>query len=466
MLNQQEYFPGNECVHTTDCPISINGSLLRFDTSNSLFSVPPELTKHLAGDQILATFEIPIFAESILYTFFSSEPFRQVESRQGDMFLPSARGPYGPSRTVNLTPVLQTNRTTRSLDHHPGARRPGVPPLRSQDHTQGSRSLSAQRLRESQIRNITETYNQLNAPVQRLPTTTLQPGSNGHPVLQDMRLDDNQAPPVATSPVVTTTPGTNNNISVPVSDANQTNVSSSGEDRPPTDGATVPPAPPVVHKGGQTPVVPQPQGLRGTGVLPQEPSEHLDQPQGAHGGADIIQEHHGDVTHPGVHRDDDHPKDVQRGPPQGQQSGDDENRTPGQKTTDSQNKSADHLLLQELTPALEKIEYQDFKTYKVTETEYKLPAYLHNFTTNLIKQLRHYQDPAIMSKLFPYIGLDDDNEVQSNPRALTLDNLNCLSSLHKLALTKNMHLVNSPLRNKTAQIFRRITTRSHQVQES
>ena len=457
MLNQQEYFPSNECVHHPDCPIPVNGSLVRFDTSNSLFSVPPELTKHLGGDQILATFEIPIFAESILYTFFSSEPFRQVESRQGDMFLPAARGPYGPSRTVNLTPVLQTNRTTRSLDHQTGVRRPGVPPLRSQDHTQGSRSLSAQRLRESQLRNITDTYNQLNAPVQRLPHTTLQPRSNGHPVLQDMRLDDTQAPPVATSPVVPTTPGTNNNISVPVSNADQINVTSSREDQPPTDGAKVPPAPPAV---------PQPQGLRNTDALPQEPSEHLDQPQGAHGGADIIQEHHGDVTHPGVHRDDDHPHDVQRGPPQDQQSGDDGHRTPDQKPTDSKNKSADHLLLQELTPALEKIEYQDFKTYKVTETEYKLPAYLHNFTTNLIKQLRHSQDPAIMSKLFPYIGLDDDNEVQSNPRALNLDNLNCLSALHKLALTKNMHLVNSPLRNKTAQIFRRITTRSHQVQDS
>merc|ERR1711895_164120 len=137
MLNQQEDFPGNECVHITDCPISINGSLLRFDTSNSLFSVPPELTKHLAGDQILATFEIPIFAESILYTFFSTEPFRQVESRQGDMFLPAARGQYGPSRTVNLTPVLQTNRTTRSLDQQPGFTRTSVPPPRSKGHMQG-----------------------------------------------------------------------------------------------------------------------------------------------------------------------------------------------------------------------------------------------------------------------------------------------------------------------------------------
>ena len=108
-------------------------------------------------------------------------------------------------------------------------------------------------------------------------------------------------------------------------------------------------------------------------------------------------------------------------------------------------------------------DYQDFATYKVSDTEYKLPAYLQNFTSNLIKQLRHSQDPTIMSKLFPYIGLDDENEVQSNPKALTLDNLNCLSSLHKLALNKNMPLVNSPLRNKIAQNFRRITTRSHQV---
>ena len=465
MLNQQEYFPNNECVHHPDCPIPINGSLVRFDTSNSLFSVPPELTKHLGGDQILATFEIPIFAESILYTFFSSEPFRQVESRQGDMFLPAARGPYGPSRTVNLTPVLQTNRTTRSLDHQPGARRPGVPPIRSQDHTQGSRSLSAQRLRESQIRNITATYNQINAPVQRLPTTTLQPGANGPPVLQDMRLDNTQAPPIATSPVVITTSGTNN-ISVPVSDADQTNVNSSREHQPATDGDKVPPAPPIVHTGGQTPAVPQPQGLRGTDVLPQEPSGGLDQPQGAHGGADFIQEHHEDVTHPGVHRDDDHPKDVQRGPPQDHQSVDDGNMTPDQKSTDashSKNKSADHLMLQELTPALEIKDYQDFATYRVSDTEYKLPSYLQNFNNNLIKQLRHSQDPTIMSKLFPYIGLDDEDEVQCNPKELSLDNLNCLSSLHKLALTKNMPLINSPLRNKIAQNFRRMTTRSHQV---
>ena len=144
MIHQQKYFPNNEYIHHPDCPVPINGSLLRFDTENGLFSVPPELTKHLAGDQILATFMIPIFGESILYTFFSTEPFRQVESRQGDMFLPAARGQYGPTRTVNLTPVLQTNRTTRSLDQQPGYKRASVPPPKSQGHMQGSRGFSAQ----------------------------------------------------------------------------------------------------------------------------------------------------------------------------------------------------------------------------------------------------------------------------------------------------------------------------------
>ena len=285
------------------------------------------------------------------------------------------------------------------------------------------------------------------------------------PALQDIRLDNNPAPPVATSPVVIITPGTNN-VSVPVTEADQSHGNSSREHQPATEADKVPPAQPTVHTGDQAPAVPQPQSLRGSDVLLQEAPGGLNQPQGAHGGVDLIQEQHEEVTHAEVHRGADHLKDVQRGPAQDHQSGDDGHMNPDQKATDtshSKNKSADHLMLQELTPALEVNEYQDFATYKVSDTEYKLPAYLQNFTSNLIKQLKHSQDPTIMPKLFPYIGLDDENEVQCNPKALSLDNLNCLSSLHKLALTKNMPLINSPLKNKIAQNFRRITTRSHPV---
>ena len=120
-------------------------------------------------------------------------------------------------------------------------------------------------------------------------------------------------------------------------------------------------------------------------------------------------------------------------------------------------------MLQELLPALEVSDHQDYATYKISESEYKLPSYLQTFVNNLLKELREYQDPNIMPKLLPYIGLNDSGEVECDSRSLTLDNLNCLSSLHKIALSKNLPLVNSPLKNKVAQNFRRIITRANPI---
>ena len=155
----------------------------------------------------------------------------------------------------------------------------------------------------------------INAPVRRMPPTTHQPETNAPPALQDIRLNKNPGPPVATSQDVVVTPSTNN-VSVPVTEADQSHGNSSREHQPATEADKVPPAQPTVHTGDQAPAVPQPQGLRGTDVLLQEASGGLDQPQGAHGGVDLIQEHREDVTHAEVHRGADHLKDVQRGPAQ------------------------------------------------------------------------------------------------------------------------------------------------------